>query len=429
MRAFRAVLEFELLNYLKSKSYMIITIVLGVLLFGSTFLAYLPAIQHSLSPLEETGAEAPGDDTVETGDSDTTSNQKEVEGFLGIYAEEVSLDYDLLGMYYPEYEIEKFDSEDALVKAVEAEEVVCGFAVEELTDYKYYVWNSDLFDNNDAIFANYLLTCNQKAYCESKGIDYEEFAANYQQEPEGETVVLGKDSGQNYWYCYALIILVFMMIVMYGNMIATSVTAEKSNRAMEVLITSTDSSNLLFGKVLAGAIAAIVQVAIFLIALLGGYQLNSRAWKHVLDPFLQIPAEVILMFVIFGIGGFVFYAFIFGAMGALVSKTEEVQKAASGVQMVIIAVYMVSLFSLANVDSLVYRIFSYLPISSYSIMFARVAMGNINAFEIVISAIILYASVFLVGFLGAKIYRMGTLHYGNPMKIKDVWKALKLEKQ
>ena len=70
-----------------------------------------------------------------------------------------------------------------------------------------------------------------------------------------ETTVLGKDMMSNYWYCYALIIIVFMVIILYGVMVATSVTQEKSNRTIELLVTSADTNSLFFGKVLAGTSA------------------------------------------------------------------------------------------------------------------------------------------------------------------------------
>jgi ABC-type Na+ efflux pump permease subunit len=70
-------------------------------------------------------------------------------------------------------------------------------------------------------------------------------------------------------------------------------------------------------------------------------------------------------------------------------------------------------------------IMSFLPFSSYSAMFARVAMGNVAIWEIVISYVILLVSIVLVGILAAKVYRNSTLRYGNPLKFKTVLKSLK----
>ena len=71
------------------------------------------------------------------------------------------------------------------------------------------------------------------------------------------------------------------------------------------------------------------------------------------------------------------------------------------------------------------KVLSFLPFSSYSTMFARIAMGTVAAWEIALSVIILIASIFGAGLLGAKIYRMGTLRYGNPISLSTALKDLK----
>ena len=127
----------------------------------------------------------------------------------------------------------------------------------------------------------------------------------------------------------------------------------------------------------------------------------------------------------FGIGGFLFYAFLYGAMGALVSKTEDIQKSAGTLQMIIMVVYFAVLFQLQNVHGMIMKVCSFLPISSYSAMFVRIGMGKVETYEVIISAVILYASIIFTGWIGATIYRMGTLRYGNPIKLRNALKGLK----
>ncbi|MEG0578037.1 MAG: ABC transporter permease, partial [Bacilli bacterium] len=158
---------------------------------------------------------------------------------------------------------------------------------------------------------------------ETTGEDKTKFAIyNTQIEPKVE--ILGKDSANNYFYAYILIFVIYMMIIMYGQLIAMAITAEKSNRAIEVLVTSTNTNNLIFGKVIAGAIASIVQVGVVMSSGIIAYKINSDAWNGMLDNIFKIPSELIYTFAIFGILGYLFYTFIFGALGALVSKTEEI---------------------------------------------------------------------------------------------------------
>ena len=81
----------------------------------------------------------------------------------------------------------------------------------------------------------------------AKGLSEEEIAAAENININVTTDILGKDSASNYGYTYILVFLVYFLIIFYGQMIATSVTSEKSNRAIEILVTSVDSNSLIFG--------------------------------------------------------------------------------------------------------------------------------------------------------------------------------------
>ena len=117
--------------------------------------------------------------------------------------------------------------------------------------------------------------------------------------------------------------------------------------------------------------------------------------------------------------------FLYGALGALVSKIEDLNKSAGSAQMIIMIVYFVVLLQLDKVDGVPMKVCSFLPFSSYSAMFARVAMGHVQTWEIIVSAVILYISVALMGVIGGKIFRSSTLRYGNPIKLTTAIKNLR----
>ena len=201
---------------------------------------------------------------------------------------------------------------------VENEEVEAGFVIESYNKYDYYVYNKGVFDANKELFNSALRAMSRYSYAATQGIDYAELEMVVNLPVEANDIVLGKDNEDNYWYSYMLVIFVFMLIIMYGQMIAVSVTNEKSNRSIEVLVTSTSPNSLLFGKVIAGAIAGLFQAGFILGAILISYGANRAVWGNVLDMILNIPANVLVAFAAFGLGGFLFYAFLYGAMGALV---------------------------------------------------------------------------------------------------------------
>nr|MCR4944497.1 ABC transporter permease [Clostridium sp.] len=263
------------------------------------------------------------------------------------------------------------------------------------------------------------------SYLTSKGINAEEIESLFNMPINSDIQVLGKDSVSNYAYTYGLIFIIYIVVLTYGQLIATSVTSEKSNRAIEVLVTSASTNSLIFGKVIAGAIASLIQVGIIISSGLISYKFNSDAWDNKLDMVFDIPSEVLLCFAVFGVLGFLFYSFIFGTLGALVSKTEDISKSVMPITMIFVVIFMLVMINLTNTDGTVVKILSYIPFSSLIAMFTRSAMGTVATVEILISLAILIASTIVTGLLASKIYRRATLMYGNPIKLTKALKWIK----
>lgn len=413
MKNFLTVLQFELKEYFSSKGFIIMTLVLA--LVGAVGLC-APRFMD-LSDFTGVGIEKEAEEDEE--------KDKEEKEKLYLYDATGIVIPEVLESYYPENEWIIADSEKEVEKAVASQEAEEGFVVTSGNSYKHYVYNTEMFADTTVLFEEVMREFYRIDYCAQNQLNYEEIAMMYTMPIESSEQILNKDSSQNYWYSYALVMIVFMMIILYGQMIATAVTNEKSNRAIEVLVTSTTPNSLLFGKVIAGAIGGLVQLGIVMGSVLVSYQCNRVAWGEKLDFVLQIPAEVLVTFALFGLGGYLFYAFLFGAMGALVSKTEDVSKSSGGLVMVIMVIYFIAMYQLTDVESMFMKVLSFLPFSSYTTMFIRIAMGTVEMWEIVVSFLILVVSIFGAGVLGAKIYRMGTLRYGNPIKLSTAIKALR----
>lgn len=397
---------FELGNYFKSKSFVLSTLVICIL-----------AIVALSAPGILSGLTGDGNDSSE-GEENPIAETIAICDPNGIVSDDLILSYGKV-------EIQRADSEHEVMDAVKSENAAVGFVVKSAGEFDYYVFNKSIYDSAGEVFTEIMSTAAKMKYCEENNVDYEELM-----KMDGENIVchenvLGKDSQDNYWYSYILVILVFMIIVMYGMMIATSVANEKSNRTVEILVTSTSSSSLLFGKVFAGATAILFQLGLIFTSILGAYKLNADDLDGMLDMIFDIPADVLVTFAVFGLGGFLIYAFMYGALGALVSKIEDLNKSAGTAQMLVMIIYFLVLFQMQEPDGIIIKVLSYLPVSSYSAMFIRIAMGTVATWEIVVSAVILYASVVGMGFVGAKIFRNSTLRYGNPIKLSNAIKDLK----
>lgn len=397
---------FECGNYFKSKSYMISTLLICVLAIVSISLPGLLSGKSS------------------GGNNAKTENKNEIAETMAIY-DPVGLVSDDLIQSYGKAEIKRMKNEDEVKKAVQTEEADAGFVIRSVHEYDYYIFNQSMTEDTSELFSELMSTAAKTKYCKDNNLNYDELVQLDQKNIVCHENILGKDSRTNYWYSYILVILVFFVIVMYGMMIATSVANEKSNRTVEILVTSTSSTSLLFGKVLAGATAILFQLGLIFASLLGAYRLNRDSLGGMLDIVLNIPTDVLVTFAVFGLGGFLIYAFMYGALGALVSKMEDLNKSAGTAQMLVMIIYFLVLFQMQDPDGIIMKILSFLPFSSYSAMFIRIAMGTVATWEIILAAVILYASVIGMGFVAAKIFRNSTLRYGNPIKLTNALRGLR----
>lgn len=405
MKQFFTVLKFELNNYFKNKSFLMTTVLLAVLAVGAIV---VPALFMG----DESSRKEKSQEEAETmaifDESGVISDLEEFSSLMG---------KDIVW--------KQCDDGGQVRKLVEQQEVAAGFLVQDLLHYTYVVENNSMTDSTEEMFSQALITLYRDEYLTEKGIDSEEIQALYQTIPESKMEILGKNSVKNYAYTYMLVMVLYFLLIFYGQMISVSITTEKSNRAIEILVTSVDSNSLIFGKVLAGAIAGVMQCIVILGSAVAAYQMFRENWNYQLDFLLHIPGEVWAAFVILGLLGYLLYAFFFGMLGALVSKTEDISKASTPIMMIYLASFFIAIFGMYDSDSLLMRVASFVPFTSSNAMLIRVAMGSVEIWEVLVSGGLLAASCVLAGVLAAKIFRFGTLMYGNPVKLSTALKKIR----
>jgi len=420
MKQFLNVLSFELSNYFKNKGYMITTILFSILLIIGLSLPSFFNMSKLIPQLDQNSTES-----IESVEEISEEDKK---SFVIIDNNNIFENLDILESAFLNSKWTKVTSLDEAEELIKLENVEAGFSVDSLTKYSYLVNNSGFTDTNQMIFENLLSSLGQQVYANEHNLNINDLQSVVHPSFDSDVTILGKDSANNFFYVYIFIFAMYMMILLYGQLIAVAVTSEKSNRAIEVLVTSANSNSLIFGKVIAAALASFIQVGVILASGMITYSLNSKAWNGLLDGIFKIPSNILLTFIIFGGLGYFFYSFIFGALGALVSKTEDISSSIGPITMIFVIVFFISMFGLSNSDSLLIKIASFIPFSSSMTMLIRVAMGTVSNFEIVISFIILLASTILTAIASAKIYRLGTLMYGNPIKLRNALKWFKKEK-
>ena len=413
MKNLLTVFQFEFRGLLKKKSFVITTLIVCLLaLIGTSVPTIMKAFEGEDAPVEE-----PGEDL----------------GTLGIVIENSALEEDVLKERLPGFTLEFFKSREALQEKVLDGTMDSGYIVTSPSSYTAVVKNVSMFTGGDFLFDEVLRSYNEDLALEKEGYNPSEIKEILQGiSIERAEEVLGKDSQNNYYVVYVLIIVLFMIIMFYGNNVATLVAREKSDRTMEILVTSTHPNSLIIGKVLASGLAGILQAGLIALSLFGGYLLNRGNYSPEIQEFLKlsIDPKLLLVFLFFGTTGYFLLLFLYASIGALVSKVEDVPSATTLVTMFSMAAYFISLFTLNFPESLVLKVASYVPFTSFMAMFVRYAINSISFLELALSYGILLATTAAIALLSVKIYRYGTLNYGNSGNtIKLIRTALKESKE
>ena len=346
---------------------------------------------------------------------------------LGIIIDDDNIDESELKSFLSNYEVHLYTDEEKLKDDVLSKELDRGVIIDADSIQKF-VLNSKLTDMGDSLDGA-LNEYRYKKLIESEGIDYTKLKSIEANQYQINEVVLGKDSKQNYFIIYILLFLLYMIILTYGQITATSVAKEKNDRTMELLITSTKPKYLILSKVLATVFSAVLQVSSIFIGFAVGYLFNKEYWSDIFS-ITSAPIQLVVTFILFMIAGFFLYLFIFATLGALVNKIEEVSQSISSATILIVLAYFGAIFALTTgSESSFVTFLSYFPLTSPFVMFIRAGMLNISIAEVALSFAILVISAYLIYKLACDIYRLGTLQYGNRMTLKQAFKALREDKK
>ena len=241
--------------------------------------------------------------------------------------------------------------------------------------------------------------------------------------------------------------LIFMFIIIYGNMIMRSVIEEKTNRIVEIIISSVKPFQLMLGKIIGTSLAGITQFAIWLV--IGGvlfalapslFQVDTptatqamaatESYSEISNiiaalyhfPFLETSGVFLLFFV----GGYLLYSSLYAMVGAMVDNETDTQQFLMPILIPLMLAFYVGMFSvIEEPHGTISVVFSYIPLTSPVVMLMRIPFG-VAWWEVLISLLLLYITFFLVIKIASKIYRIGILMYGKKPTYKEVWKWLKM---
>ena len=267
-----------------------------------------------------------------------------------------------------------------------------------------------------------------------------------------------EDSNSSSFLSYAIgmvmSLLLYMFLLLYGQMVMTSIIEEKNNRVLEIMVSSVKPEQLMLGKILGIGFVALTQVLIWTVIMVsmsafilpsllpaemmsevsafnaGGLTAANTSTDIELIQALSLFGNVGYILTLFGyltlflIGGFLFYAAIYSAIGSAVDNIQDAGQLQSIVIIPIILGLVMSMSVVSDPNSTLATILSMIPFTSPMTMMTRIPFG-ISTIETIISLIILYTSFIFMVWVSAKIYRVGIFMYGKKPNIKELIKWIK----
>ena len=246
--------------------------------------------------------------------------------------------------------------------------------------------------------------------------------------------------------------LIMMFIIIYGNMVMRSVIEEKTNRIVEIIISSVKPFQLMMGKIIGTSLAGILQF--FIWAIIGlALMFSASIFLGInASPTAKIPPEmlhsaqqefagvaqmyikelwnlpiatILISFVVYFIGGYFLYSSFYAAIGAAVDNETDSQQFLLPIIMPLVLGVYIGFFTVMNdPHGTIATVFSMIPLTSPIVMLMRIPFG-VPWWQIAISVTILFGTFFFVVWFAAKIYRVGILMYGKKPTWRELYKWLK----
>lgn len=380
------------------------------------------------------------------------ANMEKIVDFFASDSEETIIVIDEKEQYFSvlEQQISEIEEDLRLILYEESEEkgkasvyegeydglIVLSYSANDFPQVRYFE-NSAVESWNQNIIEQQLQQIKVAVFTEQSGIDQATLDTIY--EPiQFEKIALDEASKTEEeldaarGIVYVMLFVLYMAVIIYGQMIATDVATEKSSRVMEILISSASPITHMFSKIIGIALLGLTQmIIIFLYAIAIFSSKSSELTDALLQEFgftsdnVALYAYAILFFLL----GYLLYATIAAMLGSLVSRVEDVQQLTMPLVFLIMIAFFIAMFGLVVPDTKFITITSYIPFFTPMIMFLRIGMLDVPAWEIILSIVLLLITLVLFSLLSARIYRGGVLMYGPSRSLRDFKKAFMLTKK
>lgn len=268
---------------------------------------------------------------------------------------------------------------------------------------------------------------NLRDIMKSVKVDVEMKTFRLDKEEETET-----SSMLSYGMGFMATFILYMFIMLYGNMVMNSIIEEKNNRVLELVVTSVNPTWLMMGKIIGVGLVAVTQMLVWaaIIMIGSGWVLPMltsmaagadgsmmAAMSQLTD--LTFMGQYLLYLILFLIGGYFFYASIYAAIGSAVDNLQDASQLQTVAILPIILAFVISMTVVNDPNSSLAMWTSFIPFTSPMVMMARMPFG-IDGWQMAVSLVLLYAGFVGMVWVAAKVYRVGIFMYGKKPTFGDL---------
>jgi ABC-2 type transport system permease protein len=236
--------------------------------------------------------------------------------------------------------------------------------------------------------------------------------------------------------------LLYFILIVYGQQVLQSVIDEKQTRVLDVIITSCTPFELMMGKILGIALVAALQIVIWAVLVIGVSSfvmpllIDPASVQAISDPMMGSAISsftdvgfllsLFVQLLVFAVGGFLFYASMYAAIGSAVETPQDAAQFNSIIMMPVILAIIVMMNIMNDPNSGLVFWCSMIPFTSPIVMMARIPFG-IPTWQVIVSIIVLFISFFIMTWIAARIFRVGVFMHGKRPTWKDLAAWIKMK--
>ncbi|MDF2946209.1 MAG: hypothetical protein K0S51_888 [Bacillales bacterium] len=236
-----------------------------------------------------------------------------------------------------------------------------------------------------------------------------------------------KDTEKTFGIVYIFVFLMYMFLISFGQGLAQSITAEKSSRVMELMLAKVKPLTMMYGKIISTFLMAIVQIlaigcSFSIVYLLGWVSKEKMPLMGMNLDVSELSITIIIMFLIYFFLGYLLYAMLYAAVGAMASRIEDLSSVSLPVVALILGAFFIGMTSLHDPSATIVKVGSYIPFFTPIVTFSRIVSGAANTFEIATTISLLVVTILILNTFASRVYLNGVMNYTE----KFSWKNFKM---